>query len=229
MPDLSRLSDAERRTLLLLAEGHTAKSAAALLETSEAAVNERLREARRKTGVGSSRELARRVAQENCDEKIGVAGRGDHAAVQRRVLNLRARWPVFLGVSALVILASVVGAFTALAVSGQAAPDPATPPRVVATYPKPGAVVPAGPLTLKVTFDRPMQPGWSFVQRDLASFPPCDFKQPSQSPDGRSFSLSCKLEPGHAYWIGFNSAYHKNFASTAGVPATPTGLPFSTK
>ncbi|MDR6626033.1 hypothetical protein [Caulobacter segnis] len=229
MPDLSRLSDAERRALLLLSQGHTAKSAAALLDTTEAAVNERLREARRKTGVGSSRELARLVSQETRDEKIGVAGRDAHAAVGRRVLNLRARWPVILGVSALVILASVVGAVTALAVSGQAAPDPATPPRVVATYPKPGDVVPAGPLTLKVTFDRPMQPGWSFVNRDLASLPPCDWKQPRQSPDGRSFSVSCKLEPGHTYWIGFNSANHKNFASTEGVPATPAGLPFSAK
>jgi hypothetical protein len=37
-------------------------------------VNERLRGARRKTGVGSSRELARMfAAQENRDELIGVA------------------------------------------------------------------------------------------------------------------------------------------------------------
>ena len=59
MIDLSRLNEAERRVLRLLAEGHTAKSIAAELATSPAAVNERLREARRKTGVGSSRELAR--------------------------------------------------------------------------------------------------------------------------------------------------------------------------
>jgi hypothetical protein len=38
-------------------------------------VNERLREARRKTGIGSSRELARLLAaQENRDKQIGVAG-----------------------------------------------------------------------------------------------------------------------------------------------------------
>ena len=57
MIDLSRLNEAERRLLRLLAEGHTAKSIATELGTSPAAVNERLREARRKTGVGSSREL----------------------------------------------------------------------------------------------------------------------------------------------------------------------------
>ena len=58
----------------MLAEGHTAKTIATELDTSPAAVNERLREARRKTGVGSSRELARLLkAQENRDEQIGVA------------------------------------------------------------------------------------------------------------------------------------------------------------
>lgn len=74
--DLSRLSDGERRVLALLAAGHTAKSAAAATGLSVNAVNERLREARRKTGVGSSRELARLVGpQENRDEEIGVAPR----------------------------------------------------------------------------------------------------------------------------------------------------------
>ena len=74
--DLSRLNDAERRVLGLLAEGHTAKSIAHLIGSTEAAVNERLREARRKTGVGSSRELARRLkAQENRVEQIGVGSR----------------------------------------------------------------------------------------------------------------------------------------------------------
>lgn len=62
MPELSRLSDAERRVLLLLARGHTAKTAAAELGVSEGSVNERLREARRKSDVGSSRQLPRMVA-----------------------------------------------------------------------------------------------------------------------------------------------------------------------
>lgn len=48
--------------LRLLAAGHTVKSIAATLGRSEASVNERLRDARRKTGVGSSRELARLLA-----------------------------------------------------------------------------------------------------------------------------------------------------------------------
>jgi len=226
MPDLSHLSDAERRVLLLLAQGHTAKSAATTLGTTEAAVNERLREARRKTGVGSSRELARRVSLETRDEKIGMATDSGGAAVLRHVLNPRARWLMPLGVSALVILASVIGAVSALVVSGQAAPK--GPPSVVATYPKPGAVVPAGTITLKVTFDRPMRASWSFISRDARSTPACD-GAPMQSADGRSFSMTCKVEPGRAYWMGFNNAMHNKFASIDGVPATPAGLAFSAK
>jgi DNA-binding CsgD family transcriptional regulator len=74
-PDLGALNPAEREALLLLAEGHTAKSIAALTGRSPAAVNERLREARRKTGIGSSRELARLLAaaHKNRDEKIDLA------------------------------------------------------------------------------------------------------------------------------------------------------------
>ncbi|MES2097055.1 MAG: helix-turn-helix transcriptional regulator [Pseudomonadota bacterium] len=72
--DLSRLNTAERSTLRLLAQGHTAKSIATITDRSVASVNERLREARRKTGVGSSRELARLfAAQENRDDLFGVA------------------------------------------------------------------------------------------------------------------------------------------------------------
>lgn len=71
--DLSRLNEAEREVLNLLAGGHTAKSIANELGSTPAAVNERLREARRKTGVGSSRELARLLkSQENRHDEMGV-------------------------------------------------------------------------------------------------------------------------------------------------------------
>lgn len=70
---LSRLNETERRVLCLLAEGHTAKSIATELDMSIAAVNERLREARRKTGLGSSREVARLLkAQESRYEQLRV-------------------------------------------------------------------------------------------------------------------------------------------------------------
>jgi DNA-binding CsgD family transcriptional regulator len=74
------LSDRELEILRLLAGGHTVKSIAAQLERSEASINERLREARRKTGVGSSRELARLIdAQKNRDTKSDLSPPGDPA------------------------------------------------------------------------------------------------------------------------------------------------------
>jgi DNA-binding CsgD family transcriptional regulator len=68
------LTNKELEILRLLAEGHTVKSIAGQLGRSEASINERLREARRKTGVGSSRELARLVAEQKIwDEKIDLS------------------------------------------------------------------------------------------------------------------------------------------------------------
>lgn len=70
MIDRTHLNHLELRYLDLLAQGHTVKSISILTGKSVAAINERLRDARRKTGVGSSRELARLIKrQESGDEK----------------------------------------------------------------------------------------------------------------------------------------------------------------
>ncbi len=71
---LAALTDKECEVLRLLAAGHTVKSIAVSLGRSEASINERLRDARRKTGIGSSRELARLLAaQKNWDKNIDLA------------------------------------------------------------------------------------------------------------------------------------------------------------
>lgn len=71
--ETSALADAlnarELEVLRLLAEGHTIKSIAARLDRTEASINERLRDARRKTGVGSSRELARQLGAQKIWDK----------------------------------------------------------------------------------------------------------------------------------------------------------------
>lgn len=68
------LTPRELAILRLLASGHTVKSIAAQLGCSEASINERLRDARRKTGTGSSRELARLLdAQKFWDKKIDLS------------------------------------------------------------------------------------------------------------------------------------------------------------
>ncbi|WP_221438070.1 helix-turn-helix transcriptional regulator [Sphingopyxis sp. JAI128] len=75
-PGLSAcLTDREMEVLRLLVAGHTVKTIAARLGRSETSINERLRSARRKTGVGSSRELARLLdIQKTCDENIDLPG-----------------------------------------------------------------------------------------------------------------------------------------------------------
>ena len=79
IPDsaLEALNDNELEILRLLATGHTAKSIAASLGRSETAINERLREARRKTGAGSSPELPRLLAaQKFWDKNIALPRHG---------------------------------------------------------------------------------------------------------------------------------------------------------
>jgi DNA-binding CsgD family transcriptional regulator len=120
--ELSRLNEAERRVLRLLAEGHTAKSVATELTMTPAAVNERLREARRKTGVGSSRELARLLrAQENRHENIGVGRSGVPEATCAASDALP--WRPQTGVLAMlaILFASIAGAAALMTQRPQAA------------------------------------------------------------------------------------------------------------
>lgn len=113
--DFDRLNDAEVRVLRLLAEGHTAKSIANATGSTPAAINERLREARRKTGVGSSRELARMLrAQENRYEQIGVASSGGQPArlAERHVEPWRPQTGVFAMIALFIIAAAGAAALT---------------------------------------------------------------------------------------------------------------------
>jgi DNA-binding CsgD family transcriptional regulator len=111
------LTEAERRAVALLGEGHTAKSIAGELGISVHAVNERLREARRKTGLASSREVARWLRaqgpQENRDEQIGVDAPPDpvEPVPARRTAPRRRGWTkeilAMTGLAALFSLAAL--------------------------------------------------------------------------------------------------------------------------
>jgi TonB family protein len=101
--DLESLSDRERETLRLLGRGHDAKSIASHFDVSVHAVNERLRAARRKLGVSSSREaarlqLAREATSEGLDNlgpnKIGVPIAGQSEPNSSRARSRAYLWPV---------------------------------------------------------------------------------------------------------------------------------------
>jgi DNA-binding CsgD family transcriptional regulator len=70
---MKSLSEREQETLRLLLAGHDAKSIARHLGLSVHTVNDRLREARRKLGVSSSREAARLLAQADADHPNSLA------------------------------------------------------------------------------------------------------------------------------------------------------------
>ena len=98
--------------LILLAQGHTAKTIAAELGVSIAAVNERLRSARRKTGAGSSRELARRLTQENRDDFSEMADGASPADPEARTPRRRPlswRNVMLVSASLAVVVAIAVG------------------------------------------------------------------------------------------------------------------------
>ncbi|MEG3089691.1 helix-turn-helix transcriptional regulator [Sphingomonas sp. PB4P5] len=229
--DLTCLSDTERSILLLLAEGHTAKSIAAEMGASVPAVNERLREARRKTGVGSSRELARLLrgaAPENRDDKIGVVPGPTAASSSGHPIR-----PAAGGITkGMIVMTSFVlsgGVLAALALNA-ATPSAPARPTVVKVRPGEGTKVAAGPFTFRVTFDRPMRVGsYSFVTVDAGTYPDCAAK-PRQSAEGKTFTLDCIAAPGRSYAIGINGGRFWNFVDAeTGAPAEAVVVRFGVR
>ena len=86
VPDsLATLTDKEKETLRLIVRGHDAKSMARELDLSVHTINERLRMARRKLGVTSSREAARLLFESEggtyeslVDEDLGDEAKAGH-------------------------------------------------------------------------------------------------------------------------------------------------------
>ncbi|QAY76123.1 DUF4019 domain-containing protein [Sphingosinicella sp. BN140058] len=84
---VAALTEREKETLRLLVAGHDAKSIASHLGLSVHTINERLRDARRKLEVSSSREAARLLAEReqaapdsSADKFLGVSGAADPMA-----------------------------------------------------------------------------------------------------------------------------------------------------
>lgn len=125
----------------------------------------------------------------------------------------------------MIALASAAGAFAALIL----AQNPGAP-HVVSTYPADGARVPAGEITLSVTFDRPMRPdSYSFVRRSADTFPECLGKS-QVSDDHKTFRVTCTVQAGRNYEVGFNDMHYRNFVSeTDGAAATPAVLHFTAR
>lgn len=205
--------------LRLLAQGHDAKSIAAATDSTVAAVNERLREARRCLGTTSSREAARMVfgAQENRDEKIDLPV--DAAPIQQ------GRPKLLIGVAALSLaLIAVI-----LASGFDRTPSVPSQAKVIRTSPANGTTIAPGSFLLSVTYDRPMMAdAMSFVQVSPDTFPKCVFK-PSLSTDRRTISVRCNAEPGRAFEVWLNRPPYMNFREENGRSASPYRLRFRSR
>lgn len=106
------LTEKELEILRLLTAGHTVKSIAVRLGRSEASINERLRDARRKTGIGSSRELARRLASQKIwDENIDLSTQSspaDQTAQPPNPRRPRSKGTIFMVITIAVAAAGIV-------------------------------------------------------------------------------------------------------------------------
>jgi DNA-binding CsgD family transcriptional regulator len=130
--DDSALTEREKTTLRLLLAGHDAKSIARELGLSVHTVNERLRDARRKLGVASSREAARRLARiEAADpQKLGDAPFGVSPAwASMASLDAPERRPHRLAwlSGGMLIMSLLIAAVAAVALHAPSAPAPQAP------------------------------------------------------------------------------------------------------
>lgn len=132
------LTEKEKATLRLIARGHDAKSTARSLGLSVHTINERLRDARRKMAVSSSREAARLLADaERADapappEFLGDKQIGEDAPripIDQGAGRRRRRPLIISGV----LLMMLALGLSALIVSAQLASSPAATPAAVAT------------------------------------------------------------------------------------------------
>lgn len=127
---LETLTDKELEVLRLLTAGHTVKSIAVRLGRSETSINERLRDARRKTGVGSSRELARCLdAQKIWDKKIDLPAQSE--ATDEGLQLPKPERPTSKG--KIIMLISGFAAAAGIAMATADTPHPASPPQSVQT------------------------------------------------------------------------------------------------
>jgi hypothetical protein len=214
--------------LRLLVRGHDIKSIARELSISTTAAHERLRAARQKLSVSSSREAARVLdAAEGSpnfpvDSETGVPFTPDRSQ-SGRIAFVWIGMAMAVAIATSIVLMFVVGSHGSRAGAAGA-------PKVVRTAPVSGAMVAPGALNLSVTYDRPMRPGnFSFVQKDPATYPDCGHSLPAQSQDGRTFTMSCTVEPGRSYEVWFNSPPYMNFKDLDGTPAVSFQLSFRTK
>lgn len=128
------LTEKEKQTLRLVVRGHDAKSMARQLGLSVHTINERLRDARRKLEVSSSREAARLLfdaeggdPQNAADNQIGDAGPARGRQAGGTPVPVRSPWRSIGVVAGVAVMSIVLGAIALSLLSQGTAPTAAVP------------------------------------------------------------------------------------------------------
>lgn len=101
-------------------------------------------------------------------------------------------------------------------------------PKVVELDPPNGATgVDPDRETISVTFDRPMEPSWAWVEEPGAT-PPPTAGRPTFSPNRKTNVLPVDLAPNTTYTIWVNSSEYQLFRDDQGKPAEPVRWTFTT-
>jgi beta-lactamase regulating signal transducer with metallopeptidase domain len=102
-------------------------------------------------------------------------------------------------------------------------------PKIVKSTPENGATDVDPRLgVLTVTFNMPMDAGFSWTGSGPTYPPTPEGEKPRWSADRKTCTLPVKLVPGTRYELGLNSFQHKNFSSKWGVPLEPVEFTFKT-
>jgi len=137
---IDALTEKEKQTLRLIVRGHDAKSVAVALGLSVHTINERLRDARRKLAVSSSREAARLLLDAETPENFGDRRTGEDAGgaandgEQAPVIGAapaRRRLPVLIGVMLMTFALGLL-ALTLMPGTPQVPPPSTTAPAIPA-------------------------------------------------------------------------------------------------
>ena len=102
-------------------------------------------------------------------------------------------------------------------------------PRVIDSYPAPGAVVAPGALLVRVSFNAPMSCYSEVtVEGGDDAADPCQPTGTWDLPDRRTWLMPCRLQAGATYRMRFRKVDGAGFVGLSGRPAEPFDLSFST-
>lgn len=215
------LTEKEKETLRLLLNGYDAKSMARHLGLSVHTVNERLRDARRKMAVSSSREAARqlREAERAAPELLGDKALGDASAstgaarqghqAERAGIKSRTGW-----VTGGIAMSLALALYALAALSGGAQPTPASPPAASAAE---VAAVASARQFLELLDARDWQGSWNATGRAFRAANTVEkwteasnrVRQPLGAMLSRELlTVDYAPAPPHGYWIiKFRTSY----------------------